>query len=195
MPASDSSPERPPITQILRRLEAGESGAADELLPLVYDELRQLARSRMAALAAGQTLQATALVHEAWVRLGAREAVHWDDRAHFFGAAVRAMRLILVDQARRKGRDKRGGGQRPEGLQADIEAPATGSGDLDLEALDAALTRLEAKHPRQARLVMLRFFGGLAMQDIAEQLAVSLATAERDWLFARAWLKGEMGGR
>lgn len=187
----DPPPDQPPITRILRQLAAGEAGAADELLPLVYEELRQLARGRMAQLKPGQTMQATALVHEAWVNLGAREAVHWDDRSHFFGSAACAMRFILVQQARSKRRQKRGGDQQREPLY-DIEAPMTDSG-FDLEALDQALTRLEAEHELHARLVNLRYFGGLGMQEIADMLSISLRTAERSWVFARSWLRRELG--
>ena len=188
MPTADPPSDRPPITRVLRRLADGEPGAADELLPLVYDELRRIATSRMAHQKPGQTLQATALVHEAWVRLGARDAVEWSDRAHFFGAAARAMRFILVEQTRRKGRDKRGGGLQREPLHDDIAAPEPTAG-IDFGELDRALSLLEAKHPRPARLVMLRYFGGLPMAEIAELLGISLRSTERDWLFARTWLR------
>lgn len=127
------------------------------------------------------------------MRLGARDAVQWDDRAHFFGAAARAMRLILVDQARHKGRDKRGGGKQREPLSDEIAAPEMAA-NLDLQLLDRALTSFEDQHPRPARLVMLRYFGGLGMEEIAKMLEVSLSTVERDWLFARTWLRREMGG-
>lgn len=193
MSASDPPTDRPPITRVLQRLAAGEPGAADELLPMVYEELRQLAQARVARLAPGQTLQATALVHEAWVRLGARDAVQWHDRAHFFGAAARAMRFILVEQARRKHSGKRGGGSAREVLHDDIAAPEEADA-FDLEALDRALTQLEQEHERCARLVTLRYFGGLAMEEIAELLEVSDRTAQRDWLFARTWLRLALGG-
>lgn len=190
MPDDSASPQ-PAITRILDRLAKGEPGAADELVPVVYEELHRLAQSRIAQLAPGQTMQATALVHEAWVRLGAREAVDWNDRAHFFGAAARAMRFILIERVRHQRRQKRGGGQSAAPLHDDIAAPEA-TGGLDLEQLDAALTRFEAEHPRQARLVNLRYFGGLAMEEIAELLEVSLRTVERDWLFARSWLRRVM---
>ena len=189
MSAREPESEAPAITRILQRLGRGEPGAADDLVPAVYDELREMARHRIAQLAPGQTVQATALVHEAWMRLGGREAVDWNDRAHFFGAAARAMRFILVEQARHRGRIKRGGGERPESLEDDRIAAPEESAALDLQALDRALDRMEHEHPRPAKLVMLRYFGGLGMEEIAETLAISLRTAERDWQFARSWLR------
>ncbi|MCA8964515.1 MAG: sigma-70 family RNA polymerase sigma factor [Planctomycetes bacterium] len=191
---SEASPaDRPPITQALQRLAAGHPGAADQLLPLVYDELRRLASSRLVGQGPGQTVEATALVHEAWLRLGGADAVHWDDRAHFFGAAARAMRFILVDHARHRARIKRGGDQKHEPLPPDVAVPEV-AGEVDVEALDLALTRFEEEHPRPARLVMLRYFGGLPMEEIAKLLQVSLRTAERDWLFARSWLRARLEG-
>lgn len=180
------SGEARPITQVLSRLANGEQSAADELLPLVYEHLRSLARARVGS--ADQTMQATALVHEAWVRLGAREAVTWESRGHFYGAAARAMRHILVEQARRRRSIKRGGERRAEEFEPDVAAPDEAVG-LDLEALDLALTRFQEVHPRPARLVTLRYFGGLEMAEIAEVLGISLRTAERDWTFARTWLR------
>ena len=157
-------------------------------MPLVYDELRQLAQARVARLAPGQTLQATGLVHEAWVRLGAREAVDWRNRAHFFGAAARARRFILVEQARRKAAIKRGGDHRHEPLVDQVAAPEAAA-PFDLQALDRALIRLEREHERSARLVMLRYFGGLEMAEIAELLEVTPRTLQRDWQFASSFLR------
>lgn len=193
MPEPEPRPADPPITRILRRLADGDQGAADDLLPLVYEELQELARARMRELGPGQTMQATALVHEAWMRLGGREAVAWDDRRHFYGAAARAMRLILVDQFRRRSRVKRGGGDgAAEPLETiEVAVPAE-EPDFDLEALDLALTAFEEQHPRHARMVGLRYFGGLEMAAIAELLDVSLRTVERDWTFARTWLHREI---
>jgi RNA polymerase sigma factor (TIGR02999 family) len=178
----------PPITRVLARMAVGESGAAEQLLPLVYDELKSLARARMARLPAGQTLQATALVHEAWLKLGGDQPKPFQDRAHFFGAAARAMRNILVDQARAKATRKRGGGQDRAEVTPDLavveDVPTT-----DLLALDEALTALEREHGRPAQVIMLRYFAGLDMEDIAVTLGVTSRTVERDWRFARAWLR------
>lgn len=180
--------ELPPITRVLARIAVGESGAAEQLLPLVYDELKALARARMARLPPGQTLQATALVHEAWLKLGGNQPKPFQDRAHFFGAAARAMRNILVDQARAKASRKRGSAQERAALTPDLaiagQAPTT-----DLLALDEALTTLERDHGRPAQIVMLRYFAGLDMHAIAEALGVTSRTVERDWRFAKAWLR------
>jgi RNA polymerase sigma factor (TIGR02999 family) len=174
------------VTQVLQAIQRGDGRASEELLPLVYHEMRQLAAARMAQEAAGQTLQATALVHEAWLRMvGAGERT-WQNRAHFFGAAAEAMRRILVENARRKSRLKRGGGQ----LRLDIE-------DLDLAAagpddkvllMDEALEQLKAEDPEKARIVVLKFFGGMTNQEVAENLGVTERTVERQWAYAKAWL-------
>ena len=177
------------ITELLRR---GEQVAAERLLPLVYDELRQLARARLARLGPNQTMRATELVHEAWMRVMAGGDPGWDGRAHFFGAAANAMRNILVDQARRRGARKRDK-QRTEELPTDLPELDPGLPFADVLTVHEALRGLEREHERPARLVVLRFFGGLPMPDIAKILGISLPTAERDWRFARAWLQERIG--
>jgi RNA polymerase sigma factor (TIGR02999 family) len=175
------------ITCLLNALKSGDQAAAGELLPLVYDDLRRLAARKLAREAPGQTLQPTALVHEAFLRLvGDRAGAHWDGRGHFFAAAAEAMRRILVESARRKRCLKRGGGLvRRELDEAEILAPEPRE---DLVALDEALTQLAATDRAAAELVQLRYFGGLAMPQAAQVLGVSLRTAERLWTYARAWL-------
>jgi len=177
------------VTHILSAIEQGDPNAADQLLPLVYDELRSLAAQRMAQEAAGQTLQPTALVHEAYLRLmGAKQAQGWGGRRHFFAAAAEAMRRILIDRARHKQTRKAGGGRRRLDLD-DIE-PALEEEDGDrLLALDEALRQLEAEDPRKAELVKLRFFAGLTAEQAAAALGVSTSTAEKDWAYARSWLR------
>lgn len=186
------------VTQILNRLERGDAAAAEQLLPLVYDELRRLAAARMAKEKPGQTLQPTALVHEAWLRLipnphdvaspgrNAGEAPQWNGRGHFFAAAAEAMRRILVENARRKQRIKHGGGQ--ERADVDVAEIATTVPDDDLLALDEALSQLKAEDPVKAKLIELRFFVGLSNEQAAEVLGISSATAKRHWRYARAWL-------
>src|SRR6516225_4824274 len=177
------------ITRILSAIEQGDPSAAEQLLPLVYDELRQLAAQRLAHEQPGQTLQATALVHEAYLRLvGGAETQDWDNRRHFFAAAAEAMRRILIDRARHKQTRKAGGGRRRLDLD-DIE-PALEEGNGDrLLALDEALRQLEAEDPRKAELVKLRFFAGLTAEQAAAALGVSTSTAEKDWAYARSWLR------
>jgi RNA polymerase sigma factor (TIGR02999 family) len=176
------------LTQLLDAAAAGDGKAAAELLPLVYAELRKLAAARMAEEKPGQTLQATALVHEAYLRLvGADAASRWNGRGHFFAAAAEAMRRILIDQARHKRTRKAGGGRCRLDLD-DIESARDGSDDR-LLALDEALRRLEAEDPRKAELVKLRFFAGLTAQQAAAALGVSTSTAEKDWAYARSWLR------
>lgn len=178
------------VTQILQAMEHGDAKAANELLPLVYLELRRLAAHKMAGEAPGHTLQATALVHEAWLRLVGDEASKFQNRAHFFGAAAEAMRRILVENARRKKRLKRGGQlERVELDGLEIPAPLP---DDDLLALDEALDRLATTDPRAAELVKLCFFIGLTQEQAAKELGVSISTVERTWAFARAWLFREM---
>lgn len=178
------------VTRILDRMQQGDSQAADELLPLVYEELRKLAAVRMAALPPGQTLQATALVHEAWLRLAGSEDKNWNGRGHFFGAAAEAMRHILVDRARHKSAQKRGGGlQRIDLDHVDVAMDA--DADLIL-ALDEALTRYAQKDPQGAELIKLRFFAGLPNHQAAALLGVPERTAKRTWAFARAWLYAEI---
>ncbi|HJZ59084.1 MAG TPA: ECF-type sigma factor [Gemmataceae bacterium] len=177
------------VTRLLDAAAAGDRQAAADLLPLVYDELRQLAAARMSQEAPGQTLDATALVHEAYLRLvGPADARVWDGRGHFFAAAAEAMRRILVEAARRKGRARHGGGRRRIEL-ADVPAAVP---DEDLLALDEALGRLAARDPARADLVKLRYFAGLTVPQAAAALGVSVATAERHWAFARAWLFAEL---
>ena len=179
------------VTQILQRIERGDAIASEDLLPLVYDELRRLAAERLKRESSGQTIQATALVHEAYLRLvDSREQQGWENRGHFFAAAAESMRRILVESARRKKRIKHGGDLNRVGLD-DVEL-ATEEPCEDLVALDEALRKLEAADPRKAELVKLRFFAGLTMPEIALAMKISLATAERDWTYARTWLYAEM---
>jgi RNA polymerase sigma factor (TIGR02999 family) len=181
------------VTQILSAIEAGDPQAAEQLLPLVYDELRRLAAQRLAGEGPGHTLQPTALVHEAYLKLvGPEPQRPWHGRAHFFAAAAEAMRRILIDHARRKGRARRGGGRKRVELE-EID-PATEEGADDLLALDEALGRLAAADPRRAELVRLRYFAGLTLEQAAELLGISRATADRHWAFARAWLYDAMTG-
>lgn len=174
------------ITQVLQAIGRGEGRASEELLPLVYSELRRLAASRMAKEPAGQTLQPTALVHEAWLRLVGDGDRTWQNRAHFFGAAAEAMRRILVENARRKARLKRGGGQ----LRLDIDRLdlAATTPDDKILLMDEALGQLQAEDPGKARMVVLKFFGGLTNQEVAESLGVTERTIERQWAYAKAWL-------
>ena len=191
-PAPDATPAGE-ITLLLRRAEQGDGQAADRILPLVYEELRKLAASKMAREAPGQTLQATALVHEAWLRLGGEAQPDWKNRAHFFAAAAEAMRRILIENARRKGRIRHGGGL--EKVSADrtgFDIAAAELDDEELLLLDEALTQLAAHDPRKAALVKHWFFAGLTIEQAAEVLGVSARTAHRDWLYARAWLTNEI---
>jgi RNA polymerase sigma factor (TIGR02999 family) len=179
------------VTRILDAIEKGDPRAAAELLPLVYAELRQLAAAKLAHEKPGQTLDATALVHEAYLRLvGPADAARWENRGHFFAAAAEAMRRILIGNARRKGRIRRGGARRRVDLHEGL-ITADANPD-DLLDLDDALNRLAVLDPVRADLVKLRFFAGLTMPQAAAALGISLATAERYWAFARAWLFGEL---
>ena len=180
-------------TRLLDALNNGDPTAAASLLPLVYDELRKLAMQRMAQEKSGQTLQATALVHEAYLRLTNNdESIHWQSRGHFFAAAAEAMRRILIDNARRKARPKHGGDRKRVNLdEAAVVCQPTTSAD-DLLALDEALTKLAAEEPIKAELVKLRFFTGLTIAQAAEVLGISEATAERYWTYARVWLYCKM---
>jgi RNA polymerase sigma factor (TIGR02999 family) len=180
------------VTRILSRIERGDARAAEQLLPLVYDELRQLAAQKLAYEKPGQTLQATALVHEAYLRLiGPLDGSRYADRGHFFAAAAEAMRHILVDKARRKRRPKHGGGRQRVEL-ADDAAPAPPSAAEELLALDEALARLAADDPEAAAVVKLRYFAGLSIEQAAQSLGMSRASAYRHWTFARAWLRQEL---
>jgi RNA polymerase sigma factor (TIGR02999 family) len=179
------------VTRILDAMEQGEPHAADRLLELVYDELRRLAAQRLAREAPGQTLQATALVHEAYLRLVDRDRPQqWNGRGHFFAAAAEAMRRILVERARHRRRERHGGGRKH--INLDAGCPLVHPPSDDLLALDEALSRLAAQDAVRAELVKLRFFGGLTMPEAAQALGVSLATAERYWTFARTWLYAEL---
>jgi len=175
------------VTRILGAVEAGEREASSELLPLVYGDLPKLAAARMARLGPGQTLQATALVHEAYVRLVGTTDAGWQGRAHFFGAAARAMRDILADHLQTKGSLKRGGHYRRVGTDTFAELSSDGPSD-DAIAIEEALQAFEREYPRKAEVVTLRFFGGLTAEETAEVLAVSSRTVESDWRFAKAWL-------
>ena len=185
------------VTRILSAIEQGDPQAAEQLLPLVYEELRKLAAQRLAQEKPGQTLQATALVHEAYLRLVAspgRESgepgQRWDTRGHFFAAAAEAMRRILIDNARRKQADKHGGGwQRHDLLERVLAIDSTGG---ELVAVDAALSQLATREPLIARLVELRVFAGLTLSEAAECLGISERTAYRHWAYARAWLRREL---
>ncbi len=178
-------------TRILSAIEQGNPSAAEQLLPLVYAELRRLATARLAREKPGQTLEPTALVHEAYLRLvDVKQAQHWNSRGHFFAAAAEAMRRILVERARHKGRIQHGGGlRRVDLLDADAAAPGE---DEQVLLLDEALTRLAAARPQAAELVKLRFFAGLALEEIAPLLALSPRSTRRLWVFARAWLRRDM---
>jgi RNA polymerase sigma factor (TIGR02999 family) len=177
-----------PITQILKGIDQGDPHAAEQLLPLVYDELRKLAAQKLAGEKPGQTLDATALVHEAYLRLvDVDQAQHWNSRGHFFAAAAEAMRRILVDLARRKQADKRGG--RNQRVPLDAEEVAHTPPTNDLLEIDDALTRLAAEDPQAARLIQLRFFGGLSVEDAAEVIGISRSTAYEHWAYARVRLR------
>jgi len=181
------------VTPLLRRIEQGDPHAAAELLPLVYDELRRLAASKLARESPGQTLQATALVHEVWLRLGGDEQPSWGNRAHFFAAAAEGMRRILIDNARRKLAVRHGG------LLEKLSADATGfdlasdpADDAELLLVNDAIDALTAHDPRKAELVKQKYFTGLTLEEAAEVLGISVRTAKRDWAYARAWLFNEV---
>lgn len=181
------------ITQILTAIEHGEAQAPEELLALVYEDLRRLARHKLAQEAPDHTLQPTALVHEVWLRLaGADQAQRWDGRGHFFAAAAEAMRRILIEHARRKHAQKRGGGVQRVDFSG-IE-PAVGGTDHDLLALDEALQKLDQLDRRKADLVKLRFFAGLTIPEAAKAMGISDSTAVNDWAYARCWLRLELSG-
>ena len=188
------------VTRILSAIDQGDPHAAEQLLPLVYDELRKLAAQRLAQEKPGQTLQATALVHEAYLRLvtpasgaaSARREQHWNSRAHFFGAAAEAMRRILVEQARKKQADKRGGRGRRIPLDA-ADVGFTSPAD-DLLDIDEALTRLAAEDPQAARLIQLRYFAGLSLEDAAETVGISRSAAYEHWSYARVRLRTLLDG-
>ena len=182
------------VTQILEAIERGDPHGAEKLLPLVYDELKKLAARRMAREAPGQTLQATALVHEAYLRLvGAEKAQRWDNKAHFFAAAAEAMRRILIENARRKSRTKRGGDHKRVDLDQ-VDAVSLSAPDEFL-LLDEALAKLEADDPQAAQLVRLRYFAGLTIEEAAEMAGLARSSAYEHWSYARAWLHCEIHGQ
>lgn len=186
------SPSLSNPSDLLSRASAGDSKAVSQLMPLVYDELRRLAASYLRRERPGQTLQATALVNEAYIRLIAEKAHNWQNRTHFLAIAALSMRQILVQRARSRKAAKRGGD--PQRITLDerlLPAPGRG-GDIDLVALDAALDKLAALDQRQAKIVELRYFGGLSVEEAADALDISPATVKRDWTLARAWLKKEL---
>jgi len=185
-----NKPDGEDITQILKAAGSGDGSAIARLMPLVYDELRALADSYLQRERSDHTLQATALVHEVYVRLVRQEDVEWKNRAHFFAVAAQAIRRILVDHARRHHRLKRGGDR--QRVRLELDAALTQERDLDLLALDEALDRLAHLSERQARIVELRFFGGIGLKEIAEVLGVSPRTVDGDWSMARAWLRREL---
>jgi RNA polymerase sigma factor (TIGR02999 family) len=180
------------VTKLLKNWGAGDESAPDKLMPLVYDELRRLARRYMRREKPGHTLQTSALVHEAYVRLVGQTKIQWESRAHFFGIAARLMRQILVDQARRRNFAKRGGAA---AIRVSLTEAASVAEEQSASviALHDALNNLEKIDPRKSRIVELRFFGGMSIEETAEALKVSPGTVMRDWTFARAWLRKEMG--
>jgi RNA polymerase sigma factor (TIGR02999 family) len=180
------------ITLMLEAISAGDSHAAEKMLPVVYDELRRLAGARMAQEAAGNTLQPTALVHEAWLRLAGGQQQSWANRAHFFGAAAEAMRRILIERARRKSRLKRGSGQALLDI-ADLDVSAA-LPDEKVLLVDEALEQLKLEDPEKAKIVMLKFFAGLTNEQAAEILSVNERTVRRQWEFAKAWLFDRIRG-
>lgn len=182
-------PTRQQITQLLLDWSYGDRGALENLTPLVYEELRNLAKSSFRGERHDHTLQATALVHETYLKLIDQKQVHWKNRAHFFAIAARLMRRILVDHARSRRASKRGGGQRLELGEADVFSDAR---EVDLIALDHTLEKLAEFDPRQSRLVELRFFGGLTIDETAEALKISPATVKREWDVAKAWLCSQL---
>ena len=182
------------VTRILSAIEQGDPKAADELLPLVYDELRRLAARRLSQEKPGQTLQATALVHEAYLRLVGAGDHGWNSRGHFFAAAAEAMRRILIDSARRKGRQKRGGARRQR-VDLDSQDLVSQATPDELLLLDDALAALTVEEPEAGQLVKLRYFAGLSVEQAAELLGLSRTTAYEHWAYARVWLHAELYGR
>lgn len=178
------------LTQIIRAMKKGEQSTVDDLFPLVYQELRQLARARMSQESAGDTLQPTALVHEAWLRLAKASNQNWQNRAHFFGAAAEAMRRILIERARRRMRLKHGSGQHKVDIDS-IEV-AQSTPDEKLLLINEALVKLESENQERARVVVLKYFGGMTNKEVAEALDISVRTVNRHWLCAKAWLFWEL---
>lgn len=181
-----------PITKILAELRTNERASVDELLPIVYNELRRLAGGHLSGERSNHTLQPTALVHEAYMRLIDQKEVEWQDRAHFFGIASRLMRQILIEHARGRNRKKRGGENRTQ-IELDAVVSLSSQRELDLLAVDEALTRLEELDERQAKIVEMKFFGGMTIEEIAEALSVSPATIKREWTSAKLLLANMLG--
>ena len=181
------------VTRILLQIEDGDPSAVEQLLPLVYDELRKIASAKLAQEKPGQTLQATALVHDAYIRLvDVDKAQHWNSRGHFFAAAAEAMRRILIINARRRSAEKRGGNRQRIDLDPALLVNCDRDRDKRLLAIDDALTGLEQQHPEKAQLVKLRFFAGLTIADAAAAMGISDTTASRYWAYARSWIQREM---
>jgi RNA polymerase sigma factor (TIGR02999 family) len=183
----------PSVTQFLQRWSAGDQEAAEQALPLIYDELRRIASRELRRERGDHTLQATAIVHEAYMRLAAQPGWEWSSRAHFFAFSAHLIRRILVDHARRRNSEKRGGGITPVTIGAALDVAAQES--FDVVALDVALENLEKVFPQQAKIVELRFYGGLTIDETAEALRVSAATISREWTMARAWLRRALSTR
>jgi RNA polymerase sigma factor (TIGR02999 family) len=185
-----SAPNPETVTQLLVAAGQGDAGADDRLWSLVYDELRRLARRQLANEGQGCTVESTALVHEAFLRLVGSEPVEWSNRRHFFASAARVMRHIRIEDARRRGRVKRGGGQRPDPIRDEPAIPENDA--IEVLAIDEALKKLEQTAPRQAEVVMLRYFAGLSVDETAQVLGVSARTVDYEWRYARAWLHREL---
>jgi RNA polymerase sigma factor (TIGR02999 family) len=181
-----------PVTELLARIDGGDAGAADRLMPLVYDQLRALAAGYFGRQPPGHTLQPTALVHEAFLRLARGQPIRWTGRAHFLAVAARAMRQILINHARDKGAAKRGGGWRRITLDEAATPPDRPAPEVDLLVLDEAMERLAGLSPRQAQVVELRYFGGLTIDETAHVMDLGTTTVEDDWHYARAWLRREL---
>ena len=188
---AQKSPDSHRVTALLREWTGGNSAAMDELLPFVYDELRRRAARYLRHERINHTLQPTALVHEAYLKLVDQETVEWKDRGHFFAVAAQAMRRILVDHAKHKNRAKRGGPGEDVQLDAEFDV-STVTGNVDLEALDEAMSRLAKLDPHQEKLVELRYFAGLSLEETADAMKISRATAAREWQLAKAWLHREL---
>ena len=186
-----NAPSQQEVTRLLVQLTDGDRAAMDELLPLIYDELRRLASNYLRRERQGHTLQPTALVHEAYMRMVDQTQVRWQNRAHFFGVAAQMMRRILVDHARGHAAEKRGGEFQKLSLDENIDTPG-GERDLNLVSLDDALNRLSELDPQKSKIVELRFFGGLSVEETAEVLGVSAPTVKRQWRMAKAWLYGQV---
>lgn len=195
----DREPHPHHVTRLISAAQSGDESACEELLPLVYDELRRLAASHLAREPSGLTLQPTALVHEAYLRLLGATEIQWQGQGHFFGAAAQAMRRILVDRARARAAVKRGGDRRRLGMEEGLDAlpdpsstPGGASGAVDLLALNRVLDRLEQRDKRQSEVVLLRYFAGLTIEQTAQAMGLSTGTVKNEWTFARAWLRREL---